>query len=43
MKKEHAELTDDNLEYEERKDDEFFDRLQQKLGKNKQQIVKCIR
>jgi len=39
MKQEHAHLTDDDLEYEDGKDDEFFGRLQQKLGKTKDEIV----
>jgi uncharacterized protein YjbJ (UPF0337 family) len=39
LKKEYAELTDDDLLYEEGKDDEFWGRLQQKLGKTKKEIM----
>jgi uncharacterized protein YjbJ (UPF0337 family) len=31
------------VEYEEGKDDEFFGRLQQKLGKTKDEVVAWIR
>jgi len=43
MKQANAELTDDDLQYEEGKDDEFFGRMQQKLGKTKDEIVDWIR
>lgn len=43
MKQAHADLTDDDLEYQEGKDDEFFGRLQQKLGKTKDDVVAWIR
>ncbi len=43
MKQEHAHLTDDDLEYEDGKDDEFFGRLQKKLGKTKDELVHWIR
>jgi len=36
-------LTDDDLEYEEGKDDEFFGRLQKKLGKTKDEVVAWIK
>ena len=39
LKKEFAELTDDDLLYEEGKDDEFWGKLQQKLGKTKKEIM----
>jgi uncharacterized protein YjbJ (UPF0337 family) len=39
LKKEYAELTDDDLLYEEGKDDEFWGRLQQKIGKTKKEIM----
>lgn len=42
-KQAHAGLTDDDLEYEDGKDDEFFGRLQQKLGKTKDEIVDWFR
>jgi uncharacterized protein YjbJ (UPF0337 family) len=43
LKKAHGGLTDDDLEYEEGKDDEFFGRLQKKLGKTKDEVVEWIR
>lgn len=43
MKKAHAGLTDDDLEYEEGKDDELVGRLQKKLGKTKDEVVSWIR
>jgi len=43
LKKAHGDLTDDDLEYEEGKDDEFFGRLQKKLGKTKDEVVEWIR
>ena len=43
IKQSHADLTDDDLEYEEGKDDELFGRLQQKLGKTKDELVAWIR
>lgn len=42
MKQAYADLTDDDLKYEEGKDDEFVGRLQQKLGKTKDEVVKWI-
>jgi uncharacterized protein YjbJ (UPF0337 family) len=43
MKQAHGDLTDDDLEREEGKDDEFLGRLQQKLGKTKDEVVAWIR
>lgn len=43
MKQANGALTDDDLQYEEGKDDEFFGRLQQKLGKTKDDVVAWIR
>lgn len=43
MKQANGTLTDDDLQYEEGKDDEFFGRLQQKLGKTKDEVVDWIR
>jgi len=43
IKEKHGDLTDDDLEYEEGKDDEFFGRLQKKLGKTKDEVVHWIR
>lgn len=39
LKEKYAELTDDDLLYEEGKDDEFWGKLQQKLGKTKKEIM----
>ncbi|MGN6566864.1 MAG: CsbD family protein, partial [Flavipsychrobacter sp.] len=35
VKQAHADLTDDDLEYEDGKDDELLGRLQKKLGKTR--------
>jgi len=43
MKQAHGSLTDDDLTYEEGKDDEFLGRLQKKLGKTKDEVVDWIR
>jgi uncharacterized protein YjbJ (UPF0337 family) len=42
LKQKYAVLTDNDLMYEEGKDDEFFGRLQKKLGKSKEEIKKLI-
>jgi len=42
MKKAYADLTDDDLKYEEGKDDEFVGRVQKKIGKTKDEVVKWI-
>lgn len=42
-KQTQGDLTDDDTRWEEGKDDEFFGRLQQKLGKTKDEIVDWIR
>ena len=42
IKQAYGDLTDDDLKYEEGKDDEFVGRLQTKLGKSKDEIVKWI-
>ena len=41
-KAQYAELTDDDLLYEEGKDDELLGRIQQKLGKTKEEIKDWI-
>ncbi len=41
-KKQYANLTDDDLKYEEGKDDELVGRLQKKLGKTKEEVVSWI-
>lgn len=38
LKQKYGELTDDDLTYAEGKEDELYGRLQQKLGKTKEQI-----
>ncbi len=43
LKQAHGNLTDDDLKYEEGKDDEFWGRIQQKLGKTKDEIVDWFR
>ncbi|WP_020568597.1 CsbD family protein [Neolewinella persica] len=41
-KQEYGQLTDDDLAYEEGKEDELFGRLQEKLGKTKQEVKDWI-
>lgn len=43
LKKNYAELTEDDLTYVEGQEDELWGRLQQKLGKTKNEIMKVIR
>lgn len=42
LKQEYGQLTDNDLAYEEGKEDELLGRLQQKLGKTKQEIKSFI-
>ena len=42
IKKEYADLTDDDLLYEEGKEDELYGRIQQKIGKTKDEVKKWI-
>ncbi len=42
IKQKYANLTDDDLRYEEGKDDEFLGRLQTKTGKTKDEIKDWI-
>ena len=42
MKKAYADLTDDDLKYEEGKDDEFVGKVQKKIGKTKEEVIKWI-
>lgn len=42
LKQKYANLTDDDLLYEEGKDDELLGRLQQKIGQSKEDIKKWI-
>lgn len=39
VKQSYADLTDDDLTYEEGKDDELLGRLQQKTGKTRDELV----
>lgn len=43
VKQADGRLTDDDLQYEEGKDDELLGRIQQKLGKTKDEVVEWIR
>jgi len=42
LKKSYAELTDDDLLYEEGREDELYGRLQQRLGKSKEEVKKLF-
>jgi uncharacterized protein YjbJ (UPF0337 family) len=42
MKQEYGDLTDDDLTYEEGKDDELLGRLQKKIGKTKDELKAWI-
>lgn len=42
MKQAYADLTDDDLKRDEGKDDELIGRLQQKLGKTKDEVIHWI-
>ncbi len=43
IKQQHADLTDDDLEYEDGKDDELYGRLQKKLGKTRDEVVHWLK
>ena len=42
LKQKYANLTDDDLMYEEGREDELLDRLQKKLGKSKDEVNRLI-
>ena len=42
LKQQYASLTDDDLLYEEGKEDELYGKLQEKLGKTKDEVKKFI-
>jgi len=42
LKQEYAELTDDDLLYEDGKEDELVGKIQKKIGKSKEQIEDFI-
>jgi uncharacterized protein YjbJ (UPF0337 family) len=43
VKQAYASLTDDDLTYEDGKDDEFLGKLQQKTGKGRDELVKWLK
>jgi uncharacterized protein YjbJ (UPF0337 family) len=43
VKQAYADLTDDDLKYEEGKDDELLGKLQQKTGKGRDELVKWLK
>ncbi|MCX2492738.1 CsbD family protein [Pedobacter sp. PF22-3] len=43
VKQAYADLTEDDLKYEEGKDDELYGKLQQKTGKTREQIVDWLK
>ena len=43
IKQAYGDLSDDDLKYEEGKDDEFWGRVQKKTGKAKDDLVKWLR
>ena len=43
VKQAHGDLTDNDLRYEEGKDDELLGRLQQKLGKSREDLIAWLR
>jgi uncharacterized protein YjbJ (UPF0337 family) len=42
LKKNYADLTDNDLQYEEGREEELYGRLQVKLGKSKEEVKKLI-
>ena len=42
IKQAYGDLSDDDLKYEEGKDDELVGRLQTKIGKTKDEVIKWI-
>jgi len=43
VKQSYADLTDDDLTYEEGKDDELLGRLQEKTGKTRDELVRWLK
>lgn len=43
IKQEYADVTDDDVRYEEGREDEMFGRLQKKTGKAKDDLIKWLR
>jgi uncharacterized protein YjbJ (UPF0337 family) len=42
LKQQYADLTDDDLLFEEGKEDEMYGKIQQRIGKTKDEITKWI-
>lgn len=42
LKQKYGELTDDDLQYAEGKEDQLIGRLQKKLGKSKDEVMRII-
>jgi uncharacterized protein YjbJ (UPF0337 family) len=42
-KQANAQLTDDDLQYEDGKDDELYGRLQKKMGKSRDEVIKWLK
>lgn len=42
VKQQYADLTDDDLKYEEGKEDELLGRLQKKLGKSREEVREML-
>jgi uncharacterized protein YjbJ (UPF0337 family) len=43
VKQSYADLTDDDLTYEEGREDELYGRLQQKTGKTRDEVIEWLR
>ena len=43
INQQHADLTDNDLEYEDGKDDELYGRLQTKLGKTRDEVINWLK
>jgi len=43
LKQQYADLTEDDLTYEEGKEDEMWGRIQQKIGKTKDDVVNWLK
>ena len=43
VKQAYGDLSDDDLRYEEGKDEELYGRLQQKTGKTRDEVIKWLR
>ncbi len=43
VKQEYADMTDDDLKYEEGKEDELYGRLQTKMGKSREGVISWLK